>query len=176
MPGLYETWEQTTNSITDPIRLRKFYDEYFAAEEEAYKILLSAAKEKTRYEGQLKDIAEELGLEPVAFSAFIDGINTSLREKIPLEGLEADTELVMDVDLRLLYRNMLDARAGHLFKLPQWDGLLTQEERSIIRREWLSTKQAVRTTAAGRNDPCPCGSGKKYKKCCWNKDHAAQAQ
>jgi len=20
----------------------------------------------------------------------------------------------------------------------------------------------------GRNDPCPCGSGKKYKKCCWN--------
>jgi SEC-C motif len=21
-------------------------------------------------------------------------------------------------------------------------------------------------TKAGRNDPCPCGSGKKYKKCC----------
>jgi preprotein translocase subunit SecA len=21
----------------------------------------------------------------------------------------------------------------------------------------------------GRNDPCPCGSGKKYKKCCWGK-------
>ena len=20
-----------------------------------------------------------------------------------------------------------------------------------------------------RNDPCPCGSGKKYKKCCWKK-------
>jgi hypothetical protein len=24
---------------------------------------------------------------------------------------------------------------------------------------------------AGRNDPCPCGSGTKYKKCCWEKDH-----
>jgi uncharacterized protein YecA (UPF0149 family) len=26
----------------------------------------------------------------------------------------------------------------------------------------------------GRNDPCPCGSGKKYKKCCGDptKDHA----
>src|SRR4051812_30293381 len=23
---------------------------------------------------------------------------------------------------------------------------------------------------AGRNDPCPCGSGKKYKKCCLAKD------
>ncbi len=21
-----------------------------------------------------------------------------------------------------------------------------------------------------RNAPCPCGSGKKYKKCCWNKE------
>ncbi|QLH35445.1 MAG: SEC-C domain-containing protein [Parachlamydiaceae bacterium] len=24
---------------------------------------------------------------------------------------------------------------------------------------------------AGRNDPCPCGSGKKYKSCCWGKEH-----
>lgn len=24
----------------------------------------------------------------------------------------------------------------------------------------------------GRNDPCPCGSGKKYKKCCWSKEQA----
>ena len=26
---------------------------------------------------------------------------------------------------------------------------------------------------AGRNDPCPCGSGKKYKKCCLKKDEAS---
>src|SRR5215210_6501231 len=26
----------------------------------------------------------------------------------------------------------------------------------------------------GRNDPCPCGSGKKYKKCCMDKDQAAE--
>jgi len=25
----------------------------------------------------------------------------------------------------------------------------------------------------GRNDPCPCGSGKKYKQCCLGKDEAA---
>ncbi len=24
--------------------------------------------------------------------------------------------------------------------------------------------------APGRNDPCPCGSGKKYKKCCWKNE------
>ena len=36
-------------------------------------------------------------------------------------------------------------------------------------------KRPVRKTAAqkvGRNDPCPCGSGKKYKKCCGAKDEA----
>ena len=26
----------------------------------------------------------------------------------------------------------------------------------------------------GRNDPCPCGSGKKYKKCCLAKDEEAR--
>lgn len=25
----------------------------------------------------------------------------------------------------------------------------------------------------GRNDPCPCGSGRKYKKCCYGQDTAA---
>ncbi len=35
-------------------------------------------------------------------------------------------------------------------------------------------KQPVRATGkVGPNDPCPCGSGKKYKKCCRDKDIAA---
>jgi tetratricopeptide (TPR) repeat protein len=29
-------------------------------------------------------------------------------------------------------------------------------------------------TKTGRNDPCPCGSGKKYKLCCLKKDEAAE--
>jgi hypothetical protein len=28
----------------------------------------------------------------------------------------------------------------------------------------------------GRNDPCSCGSGKKYKKCCLAKDDAAERE
>lgn len=31
----------------------------------------------------------------------------------------------------------------------------------------------TRKRKIGRNDPCPCGSGLKYKKCCMNKSHAA---
>ena len=29
------------------------------------------------------------------------------------------------------------------------------------------------TARPGRNDPCPCGSGRKYKQCCLEKDEAA---
>lgn len=54
--------------------------------------------------------------------------------------------------------------------------LFTQTERSEFRRiagEWryckgepdLSAKQDA-SAKVGRNDPCPCGSGRKYKKCC----------
>jgi hypothetical protein len=32
--------------------------------------------------------------------------------------------------------------------------------------EYVAPQPFVRETKIGRNDPCPCGSGKKYKKCC----------
>jgi len=38
-------------------------------------------------------------------------------------------------------------------------------------RLWESVPKPVRATAQpGRNDPCPCGSGRKFKKCCLNKN------
>jgi SWIM/SEC-C metal-binding protein len=30
----------------------------------------------------------------------------------------------------------------------------------------LNPQQPVKSEKIGRNDPCPCGSGRKYKKCC----------
>jgi preprotein translocase subunit SecA len=39
--------------------------------------------------------------------------------------------------------------------------------RANIRKEPLQKKEvAVVSRKTGRNDPCPCGSGKKYKHCC----------
>jgi uncharacterized protein len=69
---------------------------------------------------------------------------------------------------------------------PEWDDLIrTSEQRAALtaqiehsvrqmRAYWLPLRQAVaeRQTAqfmsakVGRNEPCPCGSGKKFKKCC----------
>lgn len=50
-----------------------------------------------------------------------------------------------------------------------------QQERSQMERSQLRTNQpggevkaqpVVKPEKIGRNEPCPCGSGKKYKKCC----------
>lgn len=46
--------------------------------------------------------------------------------------------------------------------------LSTEREEDISQLTLLLQKQVVATTTrlAGRNDPCPCGSRRKYKKCC----------
>ncbi len=43
-----------------------------------------------------------------------------------------------------------------------------RDQYTTYRRQWSSYIPATRknTVTAGRNDPCPCGSGKKYKRCC----------
>lgn len=56
----------------------------------------------------------------------------------------------------------------------QDDGLDFELESKLLDNEWLdnvgdisATRQpAIKTEKIGRNQPCPCGSGKKYKRCC----------
>ena len=40
------------------------------------------------------------------------------------------------------------------------------EDISDVERIFCPPVPAVAVAKVGRNDPCPCGSGKKYKKCC----------
>ncbi|WP_257720225.1 PBPRA1643 family SWIM/SEC-C metal-binding motif protein [Heliomicrobium modesticaldum] len=42
------------------------------------------------------------------------------------------------------------------------------EDLSDLERVLNPARPAVAGPKIGRNDPCPCGSGKKYKKCCGN--------
>ncbi len=39
-------------------------------------------------------------------------------------------------------------------------------QKKIRDQEYGTVKTVVKEKEPGRNDPCPCGSGKKYKKCC----------
>ena len=97
---------------------------------------------------------------------FIDGVNDSLKNPLDLENLTADEEITLEVDLEKLYFNMLDAKAEYLYNLPQWDGIFSPEKRKEIQKQYRESVIVRNENKIGRNDPCPCGSGKKYKKCC----------
>jgi hypothetical protein len=47
-----------------------------------------------------------------------------------------------------------------------WGGFQQASDRSDVSLAGRVTKPYYSQPKVGRNDPCPCGSGKKYKKCC----------
>ena len=99
-------------------------------------------------------------------TGFLDGIDESLKERNPLETMEEDTPVNLIFDKELLYKNMVDAKADWLYNLPQWDKIFTPEKRKELYLEQKKSGTVVKAHKIGRNDPCPCGSGKKYKFCC----------
>ncbi len=62
--------------------------------------------------------------------------------------------------------NMVQCNAQWLYELPQWEAIYTKEEREALYKKEKSSHTIIKPPKIGRNDPCPCGSGKKYKKCC----------
>lgn len=161
--SLYQEWVDLYEGQTNET-FQKFWNEYSAAETKIYTELLSSPE--SRYEGVVKDKAAELDIDIKIFMGFLDGINDSLKESLDIENIEPDTQFSLDVDYEKLYFNMLDAKADYLYTLPQWDAILTDEKRAEITKAFKKSKTVVKEVRIGRNDPCPCGSGKKYKKCC----------
>lgn len=164
MATLYEQWENLASFAQTPQQQQAYWDDYFAEETKVYEKILADTSVEQR--GTLKELGEKLGMEPTIFIGFLDGINSSLKTELDVQALAEDSEVALDIDYEKLYFNMLEAKARWLWTLPQWDGILTQEKRDEITREWRVSGQAVSEKTVGRNDPCPCGSGKKFKKCC----------
>ena len=65
-----------------------------------------------------------------------------------------------------LYKNMVAARADWLYGLEEWNDILSEDKRKVLYKEEKLSGTVVKEKKVGRNDPCPCGSGKKYKYCC----------
>lgn len=165
--SLYKQWEQIAEDSYNQPNYQEFWKDYLSKEQKNYEIILNSKNPKL--EGTVKDLADSFKMDTVTFAGFMDGINTSLTEEIAIEELVEETALDCTIDWSKLYFNMLDAKAEWLFTLEGWDDILTQDERKAIKKEYAATKTIVKGDKIGRNDPCPCGSGKKYKKCCLNK-------
>ena len=77
-----------------------------------------------------------------------------------------DAKDALDMDNELLYKNMVAAKAQWLYELEEWNDIITPERQKELYKEEKRSGTIVKEKKIGRNDPCPCGSGKKYKHCC----------
>jgi hypothetical protein len=151
----------------DQVTLQKFWQDYFLLEKGVYEQLLSHPEEEVT--GTVAELAEKYGLTIMAMTGFLDGINDSLITPNPIETMEEDTQVSLAFDKERLYKNMVDAKADWLYELPQWDEIFDEEKRKALYKEQKNAHTIRNTAKVGRNDPCPCGSGKKYKFCCGKK-------
>ena len=147
--------------------LQRLWSEYFQKEKEIYAELLKNPDEEVK--GTVKELAEKYSVDLMTMTGFLDGINDSLKEENPIEEMEEDTLVSLAFDKELLYKNMVAAGPDWLYELPEWEEIFDEDKRKALYREQKSSTTIVKPDKIYPNDPCPCGSGKKYKKCCGKK-------
>ena len=162
---LLEQWKDIAYDETaDRGQLQNFWGSYFQIEKEIYEKLLSNPDEEVR--GTVKELAERYGQDVMTMVGFLDGIDESLVVPNPIDTLDEDTVVNLVFDKEKLYKNMVAARADWLYELPQWKEIFSESELKKLYKEQKESTTIRKGKKIGRNDPCPCGSGKKYKKCC----------
>ena len=163
--ALLQEWRDVAYSQeADKAQLQKFWTNYFLIEKGIYEKLLTNPDEVVR--GTVKDLADKFEVDVMTMVGFLDGINDSLKVQNPIEEMDENTEVNLGFDKEMLYKNMVDAKADWLYELPQWDEIFTEEQKKELYKEQKKSGTVVKGPKIGRNDPCPCGSGKKYKQCC----------
>lgn len=164
--ALLETWRNLAygDGLNDKER-ENLWNGYFTVEKGIYEQILANPSEVV--EGTVKELAEKYDTELLVMVGFLDGINESLKGyENPIETMEEDTRVKIEIDPEKLYYNMVEAKAEWLYSLPQWDSILSEERRKELYKKQKASGTIRKDKKVGRNDPCPCGSGLKYKKCC----------
>lgn len=165
MAALLEKWQKKAYAQDqDKGQLQRFWTDYFEIEKGIYEQLLAEPEQEIR--GTVSELAERYEVSIMEMTGFLDGINDSLTEPNPIETMEESTEVQLIYDQEKLYKNMVGAQAEWLYELPQWEALIPEERRRELYKEQKASGTIRKEKKIGRNEPCPCGSGKKYKMCC----------
>ena len=112
---------------------QQFWLNYFNIEKGIYEKLL--ADKDTVVSGTVKELADKYETELQMFVGFLDGINDSLKEANPIEEMDENTQVSLDIDFEKLYYNMVGCRAEWLYNLKEWDDILTEERRKETAKE-----------------------------------------
>ena len=170
----YKTWMDKSEDASNRQEYVEYIQRYYALEKVAYEKILGAYPNNEEFlNGTASELAKKLNFPKDAmdvFVGFVDGIKSSLTngDDIDLEAIDDNYELKLVIDYEKLYYNMHDAKADWLYSIPAWKNVLTEERMKEITHDYRVANIA-HSDKIGRNDPCPCGSGKKYKNCCGKK-------
>lgn len=144
--------------------LQRLWSAYFQKEKEIYAQLLKTPDKAVK--GTVKELADKYEVDLMTMTGFLDGINDSLKKANPIDEMEEDTKVSLGFDKELLYKNMVGAGADWLYNLEEWNEIFDEDKRKALYREQKESTTVHKDKKIYPNDPCPCGSGKKYKKCC----------
>ena len=163
--ALLKQWRDMAYSETaNKGDLQRLWQTYFQQERDIYAELLKTPDEEVK--GTVKELAEKFGVDIMTMTGFLDGINDSLKEANPIDEMEEDTVVSLAFDKTLLYKNMVAAGADWLYGLEEWNDIFDQDTQKALYKEQKSSMTVRKEAKVYPNDPCPCGSGKKHKKCC----------
>ncbi|SEP92981.1 SEC-C motif-containing protein [Lachnospiraceae bacterium NE2001] len=163
--GLLKDWRDHAYGLDDRTpEGKQFWLNYFQIEKGIYEKLLKDPTVVVK--GTVKELAEKYETSIEIMTGFLDGIDESLKEPNNLDEITEDSEVTIDIDTEKLYMNMVGCNAEWLYTLPEWDAIYDKETRDALYKKEKTSHTVVKAPKIGRNDPCPCGSGKKYKKCC----------
>ncbi|MCL2171364.1 MAG: SEC-C metal-binding domain-containing protein [Defluviitaleaceae bacterium] len=160
---LYKKWMQIAYDQTGSSNI-KTWNLFYPQERKIYETLIG--NKTNEISGKLADLASEHGMSDEFFCGFLDGISGALNEEIEISELESDSDISFSFEFENLYKKMVEYKAKPLYSLDEWGGIFSDEQRERFAREQRESKTVRAEDKPGRNDPCHCGSGKKYKKCC----------
>lgn len=163
--SLYENWFKKAYTNDGKINTN-LWNEFMPKEQAIYEHILNNKVQKI--EGNIKELSKKFKVSNEQFVGFIDGINDTQNPKITMENLEEDTDICINIDFEILYKKMVEYKADHLHNLDAWSNVFTQDQMKKLYQGQKSSTTFVRDPKIERNDPCPCNSGKKYKRCCGN--------
>ncbi|MCL2619149.1 MAG: SEC-C metal-binding domain-containing protein [Defluviitaleaceae bacterium] len=164
--SIYERWI-TRAYDRQGQTVAEHWNEYLPQEQKIYEDLLRS--KKTTFSGTLEELGAGYGMSAEMFLGFMDGINEALDtpfETEQMKELEETSQIDVSFTFENLYRKMVEYKADHLYALPEWDNVFTPERQDELYVEQKRSTTVRKEPVPGRNEPCPCGSGKKYKKCC----------
>ena len=116
---------------------------------------LLAAMSKEQFGSHVESVLEELdrGETPVGGRPYLDAIIAELKRRDTCLKAEFDS---LQEELQAMKQDFIDKNE----KVDR----LRQENQDL--GQTLATMKRDAGLKVGRNEPCPCGSGKKYKYCC----------